>query len=353
MSDSIIVRSSKGEYEVAFVKHAGERLAEFVADGAQVVCDSKVARVHPDLLMSTPPDQLVLFEAVETNKTMEKAQWLMQMLSERQLRRNQQVIAIGGGIVQDVTAFSASILYRGIDWVFFPTTLLAQADSCIGGKTSINLADRKNLVGSFHPPTQVVVDLDFLDSLSDDDIRSGIGEIMHYYLYADSPYTQELVDEQAALLSDRTKLRRHIEESLTIKRVVIEEDEFDRGERNKFNYGHTFGHALEATTRFAINHGQAVTVGMDLANRLSAEHGMLDAGEAERLHRLLEWNLPSYDWGSLNIEDYLSALGSDKKNVSSDLTCILSGGPGKLFKHVLPIDEGLRQSIGQYFASIS
>ena len=353
MSSPLVVRSSKGEYQVTFVEHASERIAGLVADGAQVVCDANVARIHADLIAGVPEDQLVLLEALEPNKTMDKAQWLMQTVSGRQLRRNQQLVAIGGGIVQDVTAFSASILYRGIDWTFVPTTLLAQADSCIGGKTSINLGDRKNLIGSFHPPAEVVVDLGLLESLSDDDIRSGIGEMMHYFLYADSPLAQALIDDHAAVLSDRRKLRPYIEGSLTIKRVVIEEDEFDRAERNKFNYGHTFGHALEAVTRFAVNHGQAVTVGMDLANRLSTEHGMLDETEAGRLHELLAVNLPKYDWASLDLDEYLSALGSDKKNVNADLTCILSRGPGKLFKHSLPIDASLRRSVSEYFASIS
>jgi 3-dehydroquinate synthase len=352
MSDPITVRSSQGTYDVVFAS-ANDRLAALVADGAQVVCDANVARVHADVIASVPRNQLLLLEAIETNKTLAKAEWLMTELSQRQLRRNQQVVAIGGGIVQDVTAFSASILYRGIGWTFFPTTLLAQADSCIGGKTSINLGDRKNLVGSFHPPTQVIIDHRFLESLSDDDIRSGIGEILHYYLYADSLLTQTLVEEQATLLADRAGFQPHIEESLTIKRNVIEEDEFDRGERNKFNYGHTFGHAIEATTGFAVSHGQAVTVGMDLANRLSTEHGMLDAAEAERLHGLLATNLPDYDWAGLDLDAYLSALSSDKKNVSADLTCILSRGPGKLFKHTLPLDDNLRRSIAEYFASIS
>lgn len=353
MSDSIVIRSSQGEYAVSFVTQAHGKLDALVAEGAQIVCDSNVARIHASLIGRVPQGQLVLLDAIEPNKTIATAEWLMQTLSERQLRRNQRVVAIGGGIVQDVTAFSASILYRGIDWVFFPTTLLAQADSCIGGKTSINLGSRKNLIGSFHPPVEIIVDPAFLESLTDDDIRSGIGEMMHYFLYADSPQTQPIIDEHATLLTDRARLRPYIEESLTIKRNVIEADEFDRGERNKFNYGHTFGHALEAITAFAVNHGQAVTVGMDLANRLSTEHGLLDAAESERLHGLLAVNMPTYDWASIDLDAYLDILGSDKKNVGADLTCILSRGPGKLVKHTLPLDANLRRSIGEYFASIS
>ncbi len=338
---------------MAFVDHASDSLAAIIAKGAQVVCDSNVARIHTDLVASIPREQLLLLDAVETNKTLDTAQWLLQTLSQRKIRRNQQLVAIGGGIVQDVTAFSASILYRGLPWVFFPTTLLAQADSCIGGKTSINLGGRKNLLGSFHPPSEVIIDLTFLESLSNNDIHSGVGEILHYYLYADSPRTQALVDELTKLLSNRQGFRPYIEESLAIKRSVIEEDEFDRGERNKFNYGHTFGHALEAATAYAINHGQAVTVGMDLANHLSAEHGMLEAREFERLHKLFAANIPAYNWANLNLDEYLRALASDKKNVSSDLTCILSRGPGKLFKHTLQIDDNLRRSIYEYFGSIS
>lgn len=353
MFDLMTVRASTGTYRVEIIEDTAARLASLAEAGVQVVCDANVARLHPHVVEVVPAAQFIQIEAVEASKTMARVQLLLETLADRQVRRNQQIVAIGGGIVQDLTAFAASVLYRGVEWVFFPTTLLAQADSCIGSKTSINLGPHKNLVGSFHPPAEVWLDTAFLETLSVDDIRSGLGEIMHYYLYAGSPLADSIVVDYERLLTDRAALRPHIEASLSIKCDVIEADEFDRGERNKFNYGHTFGHALETATQYAVNHGQAVTVGMDIANRISLDHGLLDSDEYEHLHKMLSINLPAYDFSHISIDDYLDALSADKKNVDTGLTCILSEGPGKLVKRSLPMDAKLRKTIEGYFRALA
>jgi 3-dehydroquinate synthase len=259
------------------------------------------------------------------------------------------VIAIGGGIVQDIAAFSASILYRGVEWIFVPTTLLAQADSCIGSKTSINLGDKKNLIGNFYPPAQILIDTTFLETLFVDDIKSGIGEILHFYYYADTPLIGELMAEYDRLLVERSRLRRYIRESLQIKKVVAENDEFDRGERNKFNYGHTFGHALESASHYAIRHGLAVTVGMDLANYLSLRLGRMTLDCFNELHAVLRRNFPDTNLRDLDLNDYVRALSKDKKNLGSDVVCILASGPGHLEKVRLRLDKDLRQIIESYF----
>ena len=237
-------------------------------------------------------------------------------------------MAIGGGIIQDVTAFSASIIYRGIEWSFFPTTLLAQADSCIGSKTSINLGNKKNLIGNFYPPTEIYIDTAFLATLPEADILSGIGEMLHYYYYAASPFFEKIISKRPQLLSERRLLRDYIRESLQIKKGVIEIDEFDKGERNKFNYGHTFGHALETITDYGIKHGQAVTVGMDIANYLSVRMRLMGQALFDTLHAKLAVNFPGYNFSKCNMEAYFDALAKDKKNIGSNLGCILSEGPG-------------------------
>jgi 3-dehydroquinate synthase len=257
---------------------------------------------------------------------------------------------MGGGIIQDVTAFSASIIYRGVDWAFFPTTLLAQTDSCIGSKTSINLGDKKNLVGNFYPPADVFIDTAFLSSLTIDDIKSGIGEILHYYIYAANPLIDELIRDYGLVIKDRNLLARYIRESLKIKKSVIEGDEFDRGERNKFNYGHTFGHALESVTDYAIKHGHAVTVGMDMANFVSVKMGFMPPETFRNLHEKLSVNLPGYDWKRINFDRYFDALSKDKKNIGSSVGCILARDMGMLFKQQLPLDDGFKQMIRDYFS---
>ncbi|MCG6536478.1 MAG: 3-dehydroquinate synthase, partial [Syntrophales bacterium LBB04] len=247
-------------------------------------------------------------------------------------------------------AFSASIIYRGIEWSFFPTTLLAQADSCIGSKTSINLGDKKNLIGNFYPPADVFIDTTFLNSLAVEDIKSGIGEILHYYLYAASPFFDELIRDYAMIIKDRDLLMKHIRESLNIKKSVIEDDEFDRGERNKFNYGHTFGHAIESVTDYAVKHGQAVTVGMDLANYVSMKMGFMKPEIFHDLHTKLYINFPEFDFNGINLDRYFDLLSKDKKNIGSSVGCILAEAPGILLKKQLPLDDHLRKMIHAYFA---
>lgn len=350
----MVIRSKLREYAVCFVDRFAAPLKKHVDQGCSVIVDAAIREAYAGPIDSVvPKDQLLVIEAIERNKTLEKSQEIIETLVERNFRKNGSLVAIGGGIIQDLTAFTASILYRGVEWSFFPTTLLAQADSCIGGKTSINLGDKKNLVGNFYPPAMVYIDVSFLNTLPEKEILSGIGEMLHYYYYAASPLFDRVISEREQLLADRRLLASYIRESLQIKKGVIEIDEFDRGERNKFNYGHTFGHALESLTAYAINHGQAVTVGMDIANYLSMKQGILDRDSYEQTHALLTANFPPYEWRSLDMERYIRFLSKDKKNIGSDLVCILSEGFGHLTKQRMVMNESFRDSLRAYFAAIS
>lgn len=351
MSDPLLIRSLFRDYRVQFSSDIAYRLKGLVDKNAFFIIDAIVWRIYTDRLKSIiPDDRLFIVEAHEKNKSFDKCREIIETLVKRQVRRNEQLVAIGGGIIQDVTAFSASILYRGIEWSFFPTTLLSQADSCIGSKTSINLGDKKNLVGNFYPPSDVLIDLTFLESLSVDDIKSGIGEIFHYYIYAASPLFDELIRDYAMVIGDRYLLMEHIRESLKIKKSVIEIDEFDREVRNKFNYGHTFGHAIESVTDYAINHGQAVTVGMDMANYMSRERGYMSSEVFQSLHSKLSINFPVFDWQTIDYKRYFDLLSKDKKNVGSSVGCILAKEPGILLKQQLPLDDRFREMIIAYFS---
>ncbi len=354
MSDALRIRSSLREYAVEFVDDFAGPLAGYVRDGAFVVCDANVHALYRDVIAPIVPErQLLLVEPTESGKTMDAAQALIGELVARQARRHHVLVALGGGVVEDVAGFTASVLYRGVSWVYFPTTLLAMADSCIGGKTSINVGRKKNLVGTFYPPSAVYVDTGFLNTLGVDDIRSGLGEILHFYVYADSPRLPELMagygELLPELLEDRQRLSGHIRESLAIKKRVIEVDEFDTGERQKFNYGHTFGHALESATDYAVSHGQAVTVGMDLANYLSVHGGLLDRAGFDALHGLFVANFPDFDWRRLDLARYTTALSADKKNVDDAVTCVLSGGPGRLAMKRVAMDGTLVELLARYF----
>ena len=234
---------------------------------------------------------------------------------------------MGGGITQDVTAFVASIFCRGIDWKFMPTTLLAQADSCIGSKTSINFDGVKNLVGTFYPPSEIFCDTDFLNTLSVDDIKSGIGEILHYYLLKDHEAAEQLMRSYDTLLRSRKAFLPHIKKSLSIKKEVIELDEFDQAERRIFNYGHTFGHAIEVLSDYKVPHGQAVTYGMRIANYIAYRRGLIDWEVFSRLNGVLGKNMPDFSIiKSGKLDHFVDLLLKDKKSVGQSVVCVLPYG---------------------------
>lgn len=350
MSDRLTVKSLLREYEVVFSDRLEQDLLE-EASSSFFLVDQGVLDSFPSLFDPLPTERILPIVATEKAKDIDSVSELARTLIEKGLRRGNRMVAVGGGVVQDVTAFAASIIYRGIDWIYFPTTLAAQADSCIGSKTSINLGPYKNLLGNFYPPLRIVNSEAFLATLSDDEIRSGIGEILHYYLIADSPLTERLVREYPLLLSDRARLRDFILESLAIKKRTIEIDEFDRKERRVFNYGHTFGHALETVSGYSVPHGQAVTRGMDVANYLSMRLGHLAEAEYAAMRDVLDVNLPDQLVPEGRMDDYMVALSRDKKNRTGELGCILTQGRGRMFFTHIPLDDRLRGMLVDYFAA--
>ena len=347
MSDGLLIRSSSGEYAVDFAE-AGLRLRDEPPTSV-VVVDEALERLHGRRLAALAGRQRVIRVAAdEETKTAEYALHVVEQIVAIGFRRNERLVAVGGGVVQDLTGFIASVLYRGVDWVFYPTTLLAQADSCIGGKTSINVRGFKNLLGTFHPPARIVLDTGFLETLPPRELRSGIGEMLHYFLLADWEAAQAIAVGYDDLLADVRRLVPFIRASLEIKKKVIEVDEFDRGPRTLFNYGHTFGHALESASDYAVSHGEAVAWGMDLANELSWRLGMLDEPTLDRMRRVLTRCLPSYILPEERLDRYFAALHRDKKHTASTLVCILSRGPGRMEKVELPADERLRTTVTDY-----
>lgn len=352
-SEPLLIKSRVRDYEVFFSSKWDGALPGPAPDAFYLV-DRVVYELYGARLRTQIEErQLVLIEANEFQKTLEHSTVLIKDLITRGIRRNHRLVAIGGGITQDLTAFIASIVFRGVTWSFVPTTLLAQADSCVGSKSSLNLGPYKNVLGTFYPPTQVWIDVDFLKTLPAEAIRSGIGEIMHFYLVDGNERIFTLADQYESLFLDRAQLLSHIRLSLSIKKKIVEVDEFDEHVRNLFNYGHTFGHAIETVTNYAVNHGQAVTMGMDIANFLSVRQGYLSVDQFKILHQLLRKNMPSMVLAGDQLDAYLAALAKDKKNVNSNLTCILTKGPGVMQKVQIPLDAKLKALLEEYFHSFA
>lgn len=344
MSESFRVASHKGEYEVAFAP-ASVTLAENVR-ACHVIVDRRLLDLHGErLTLIKDARSILLVDATEEAKSLERMPDYVQHLADHYLRRDHRLIAIGGGVTQDIACFLAAIMLRGVDWDFYPTTLLAQADSCIGSKSSINSKRLKNIVGMFTPPRRVVIDTAFLDTLGERDMRSGFGEILKVYAIEGPEWFEQLAADYPRLQNDRELLSRHIREALSIKKRYIELDEFDRGPRQVFNYGHSFGHAIESVTDYAVPHGIAVTIGMDMANFVARQLGVDDGNAFRRMHPTLRENYRGYEDVKIDADALVGALGKDKKNIGQGTVSLILPGPnGRPFRDHYPSDPRLRDA---------
>ncbi|MDD5368006.1 MAG: hypothetical protein PHQ40_02880 [Anaerolineaceae bacterium] len=291
------------------------------------IIDENVWTYYSKMVFSEIPDsEIIVFPVKEDIKTLESVQIIYDRLIERSSKRNLTLITAGGGILQDITGFVASTLYRGIQWVFIPTTLLAQADSCIGSKTSLNYRGYKNLIGSFYPPSQIWIDPSFINTLKIDDYYSGLGEVAKLHIMGGDGFTQWLIGQDELIAArNQVALQQAIQNSLEIKIGFIANDEFDLGRRNMLNFGHDFGHAIEAVTDFAIPHGQAVVTGILLANIIAVNRGLLSENKRRYLEEELLTPLCKVKPKASDLypDRIIDAMGRDKKRKGKDLALIM------------------------------
>lgn len=346
----ITIKSFLRNYNVLIIDDFIKYIEEDSRDNPFFIIDQKIFKLYKnELSKAIKNGQCVIVEAVESNKTLAHINILIGDLIKRDIKRNNKLIVIGGGIIQDIGSFIASILFRGMGWIFYPTTLLSQSDSCIGSKTSINIDNLKNQVGTFHPPIKVVLDTNFLRTLTSDDIKSGMGEIIKVHLLDNKKSMEYVSKNYEKAYFDCSVLKNLIIKSLIIKKRIIEKDEFDKNYRNLLNYGHTFGHALESATNYLINHGQAVTIGMDIANYVSFKKGLLSKRSFNNMRKILLKNYPDFNFKEEQKKDFFTALSHDKKNIGSELTAILTKGPGKMEKIIMEFDSNLIKIIDSFF----
>lgn len=303
-----------------------------------VIIDKNVwAFYEPMFTKFLKKEEVILFEAIEVNKTVDSVLELCDAVMNSNAKKNMTIISIGGGIVQDVSGFLASVLYRGVNWIFVPTTLLAQSDSCMGSKTSLNHKRFKNLLGTFYPPTKIYVDVAFTKTLSKLDFFSGLGEVVKLHLMGGQKNIELIsskIKEIETKRDDIEFLTELVENSLSIKYSYIKDDEFDTGKRNLLNYGHCFGHALEVASNYAIPHGTAVVIGIIFANIIAVKRGILsNENEKAIFNNIL---LHSFDYqfkrDYFNKESILSALKMDKKRIGDGLPLIIIQNNMELIK---------------------
>lgn len=285
----------------------------------------------------------------EEFKTWQTLQKIFDALLEHGADRKTVLFALGGGVVGDMTGFAAASYMRGVPFIQVPTTLLAQVDSSVGGKTAINHPQGKNMIGAFYQPQMVVCDLETLDTLPERELAAGLAEVIKYGPISDMEFMQWLEDNMSDLLArDRTAMAHAVKRSCEIKAWVVGQDEREAGLRAILNFGHTFGHAIEAGMGYgAWLHGEGVAAGMVMAAELSKRLGMVDEAFVKRLRKLIERAGLPVRGPRIDEQDnagrYLQLMRIDKKSEAGEIRFVLIDGPGKAV--VLPASDALVREV--------
>jgi 3-dehydroquinate synthase len=345
-SDPIAVDVALGDraYDIVIGRDVLQSLGQRVAalrPGARaaIVTDTNVAsrwleKTEASLSESGVVTSRVIVQEGEASKSYAGLQQASEALIAARIERNDLVIALGGGVVGDLAGFAAAILRRGVDYVQVPTTLLAQVDSSVGGKTGINSSQGKNLLGAFHQPVLVVADTAVLDTLPPRQFRAGYAEVAKYGVLGDKAFFGWLEANHADIFAGAAAREHAIATSCRAKAAIVARDERETGERALLNLGHTFGHALETATGFSdrLFHGEGVSIGMVLAAELSAQLGMIAESDAARVNRhLAEVGLPTHlqdiagfgQEGLADADTLMALMAQDKKVRRGRLTFIL------------------------------
>ena len=295
-----------------------------------VVAPIYAARVRDALGQSRKVTEVILLDG-EANKQMSAVERVLDQALAARHERQSVMLALGGGVIGDITGFAAACFLRGIDFIQLPTTLLSQVDSSVGGKTGVNHARGKNLIGAFHQPIAVLIDLQTLQTLPAREYAAGMAEVIKYGLIRDDTFLTFLEAAADRLLArDEAALGEAIERSCAIKAEVVAADEREGGLRAILNYGHTFGHAIEQVQGYGNwLHGEAVACGMVMATRLSAARGQVPDTLCERLEALLKrFHLPTVPPADMTVDVFLDAMAGDKKVSAGRIRYVLLAEPG-------------------------
>ncbi len=299
-----------------------------------IITDANVHRIYS---ADFPDYPVFVMHPGEQSKTTDSAVAICQWLMEQGAGRDAFLLGIGGGMVCDMTGFVASVYMRGIPFAYVATSLLAQVDASIGGKTGVNLDGYKNLVGTFNQPLFVLCDTTMLASLPETELRNGLAEAVKHTLIADKRMFFELIEKAEAILDlNENLLEKLVSHSIKVKADIVCKDEVEQGERRKLNLGHTWGHAVEKIDR--IPHGQAVSIGLVFAAALSEQKGLLSMAEKEQIEKLLVMlGLPVST--STDPALIMDALTRDKKKEADFIHFVLIDGIGKVRVEPIPISE--------------
>lgn len=350
--ETITIQSGQGAYAVSFCRDIAHVIETLRGMGnLHFVVDRRVSELHAEALAPLQDmGPVCLLEADEEEKTLagvgRVAAWLQSVNATRQAV----VVAIGGGIIQDIASFTTHIYYRGISWIFVPTTLLSMSDSCIGAKCCLNHEGFKNQLGVFWAAQRVLVATDFLETLGDLELASGYGEILKLMLtasMADFRHLQAVAEGHGMRNADLPGL---LHRSLCIKKSIIEVDEYEKDLRRILNYGHTFGHALEKITDHGVPHGQAVAWGLDLVNHLAVRRGWLDQARFLEIHAFVARWLSCGPLEGITGRVLIEAARRDKKVADGNLVLSVLHTEGGLAMVKTPFSAALEAELDAFLA---
>lgn len=332
---TVRVNAGKG-YDILIEEGLLSQCSRLIKDvtGAKKVCvisDSNVFPIYGETVEKQIEEQgfdvsTFVFKAGEESKTTSTVLQMVNFLADKGLTREDLVVALGGGVCGDMAGFAAAMYLRGIDFVQIPTTLLAQVDSSVGGKTAVDLPAGKNLCGAFHQPVLVIIDPNVLDTLPEKYYSDGMAEVIKYGCIKSLDFFERIEQENSRDFIDEL-----IYTCVDIKRQVVENDEKEKGERALLNFGHTAGHAIEKLWNFStVTHGAAVGIGMVMITKAGEAHGITEKGTSERIAAVLKkYNLPVED--SHSVSDIVNAMQYDKKRTGNGIKLVMLSKIGESF----------------------
>lgn len=315
---------------------APEKINNHFASGGFTVADGNVADIYPRLM---PSGRLYRYAASEDNKTLASLEDILKWLRDEGALRDGALMAVGGGITGDAAGFAAAVYMRGIKIIQMPTTLLAMVDSSVGGKTGVNFGGLKNNVGAFHQPSEVIIDVDFLRTLSDGEFLNGLAESIKIAAVADADFFRFLKENRRAVLDrDEKIMETVVSRSCALKAAVVEADEKESGLRKLLNFGHTIAHAIETDSCHVISHGRAVAMGMAYETEYAFRRGIADKSVLDAVRGILTKYGYDLEYRPQNADTFLKALSKDKKATRSGISLALTGKgmTGKIVNGVMP-----------------
>ncbi len=356
--DSLFVKTGRAEGYTIYYETSFERLAELLEQDCGIltrniciVTDENVKALYLDEVMGILQDKCssvsaFSFESGETQKTLDTVRTLYEYLIEHHFERKDLLIALGGGVVGDLTGYTAATYLRGIDFVQIPTTLLAQVDSSIGGKTGVDFDRYKNMVGAFHQPSLVYTNLSVLSSLNEEQFACGMGEVLKHGLIRDAAYYTWLIEHMSEIMErDPETLAEMVYGSNTIKKFIVEKDPTEKGDRALLNFGHTIGHAIETKKAPEMLHGQCVALGFVAAAYISYKRGLLST---EEFYEIRDMNIGfdlMFSVEDIDDKEILAITKSDKKMENGHVKFVLLKKIGKAFLDTTVTDDEILEAI--------